>query len=189
MHRTLFLAPVAFVILTLLGFPSFVGGLFAGGSSATLTGKPIPNAAPLATPSPTSGQLRAFDPTASATLTAADPPASPTTAPSPRIQPTFPATATLTIVPTLTVIPATPTMTLPTVTSGPTLTPILNVALPPRKVGNDRAPQVSARQIVVVDGDSGEILYEQEAHRRSAPASTTKIVTALVALASKDPSD
>lgn len=44
------------------------------------------------------------------------------------------------------------------------------------------APSVSAKSAVVIDADTGKILYEQDAHTRRGMASTTKIMTALVAL-------
>lgn len=43
-------------------------------------------------------------------------------------------------------------------------------------------PQVHSRAVVLMDGASGEILYGLEPHKRRAPASTTKIMTALLAL-------
>ena len=43
-------------------------------------------------------------------------------------------------------------------------------------------PPVTAGQIAVVDDDSGVLLYGRDAHDREAPASTTKIATAIVAL-------
>lgn len=44
------------------------------------------------------------------------------------------------------------------------------------------APAVSAKSAVVIDAGTGKILYEQDAHSRRGMASTTKIMTALVAL-------
>ncbi|MBQ8497485.1 MAG: D-alanyl-D-alanine carboxypeptidase [Clostridia bacterium] len=44
------------------------------------------------------------------------------------------------------------------------------------------APMISARSAVVIDAQTGHILYEQDAHTRRGMASTTKIMTALVAL-------
>jgi D-alanyl-D-alanine carboxypeptidase len=43
-------------------------------------------------------------------------------------------------------------------------------------------PVVTAHQVAVLDDDSGLLLYGRAAHARAAPASTTKIVTAMVAL-------
>lgn len=44
------------------------------------------------------------------------------------------------------------------------------------------APTISAKSAVVIDADTGRILYEQDAHTRRGMASTTKIMTALIAL-------
>ncbi|MBR3785178.1 MAG: D-alanyl-D-alanine carboxypeptidase [Firmicutes bacterium] len=44
------------------------------------------------------------------------------------------------------------------------------------------APEVSARQAILIDGKSGETLFEKAAEERAYPASTTKIMTALMAL-------
>ena len=43
-------------------------------------------------------------------------------------------------------------------------------------------PVIKARSAILVDLDSGKTLYQLDAHGRHAPASLTKIVTALVAL-------
>lgn len=43
-------------------------------------------------------------------------------------------------------------------------------------------PTVSARQAILIDGKTGEVLYEKNANEKGYPASTTKIMTALVAL-------
>lgn len=45
-----------------------------------------------------------------------------------------------------------------------------------------QAPVVSAKQAVLMDGKSGEILFEKNADEKGYPASTTKIMTSLVAL-------
>ncbi|MBQ3490340.1 MAG: D-alanyl-D-alanine carboxypeptidase [Clostridia bacterium] len=44
------------------------------------------------------------------------------------------------------------------------------------------SPEISAKSAVVIDAESGKILYEKDAHTRRGMASTTKIMTALVAL-------
>ena len=49
------------------------------------------------------------------------------------------------------------------------------------------SPTVSAKSAVVIDADTGRILYEQDAHTRRGMASTTKIMTALVALEQASP--
>lgn len=72
----------------------------------------------------------------------------------------------------------TATLTPPTATPlPPTPTPA-----PPRKTGSAPAPQVSGVSVSVIDGDSGALLYGLDPHRRLAPASVTKIFTALLAL-------
>lgn len=49
-----------------------------------------------------------------------------------------------------------------------------------------RAPSVSAEGAVLVDGSSGRVLYEKNPDKRLYPASTTKIMTALVTLETLD---
>lgn len=46
----------------------------------------------------------------------------------------------------------------------------------------DGVPSVSARSAVLIEAESGRILYEKDAHTRRGMASTTKIMTALVAI-------
>lgn len=43
-------------------------------------------------------------------------------------------------------------------------------------------PEISARQAILIDGKSGEVLYEKNPDEKAYPASTTKIMTALVTL-------
>jgi D-alanyl-D-alanine carboxypeptidase len=62
-----------------------------------------------------------------------------------------------------------------------------NAAVPLAVPGPRRAlpvapPKVSGAQVAVVDDDTGLLLYGREPHTRQAPASTTKIATALVTL-------
>jgi D-alanyl-D-alanine carboxypeptidase len=52
----------------------------------------------------------------------------------------------------------------------------------PRQEGTDPAPRVTAPHVAVLDEGSGNLLYAQDAFTREAPASITKIVTAIVAL-------
>jgi D-alanyl-D-alanine carboxypeptidase len=52
----------------------------------------------------------------------------------------------------------------------------------PRREGADPAPHVSAQHVAVLDEASGSLLYSQDAFSRQAPASITKIATAIVAL-------
>ena len=41
---------------------------------------------------------------------------------------------------------------------------------------------ISAHHAILIDGDSGEVLFEKDAHTRVPMASTTKIMTALAVL-------
>src|SRR5947209_13118219 len=43
-------------------------------------------------------------------------------------------------------------------------------------------PQVSARAAILIEYPSGRILFQKNMHEKVAPASTTKILTALLAL-------
>ena len=56
---------------------------------------------------------------------------------------------------------------------------LIQIALP---LSVSAAPAISAKSAVVIDADTGKILYEQDAHTRRGMASTTKIMTALIAL-------
>ncbi len=51
------------------------------------------------------------------------------------------------------------------------------------------APRVSARSAIVLDATSGEILYAKDPHALLPPASTTKVLTALIALERLAPGD
>lgn len=59
---------------------------------------------------------------------------------------------------------------------------------PPQRSVNAsvQAPSVSAEGAVLVDGSSGRVLYEKNSDKRLYPASTTKIMTALVTLETLD---
>ena len=50
-------------------------------------------------------------------------------------------------------------------------------------------PPVQAREVLVADGRTGEILYERDADRRMAMASITKLMTAIVTLENARPGD
>ena len=52
----------------------------------------------------------------------------------------------------------------------------------PRRVSPNAPPSVSAHELAVVDDTTGLLLYGLAAHAREAPASTTKIATAIVTL-------
>lgn len=53
----------------------------------------------------------------------------------------------------------------------------------------DGAPEVSAESSIVIHADTGRVLYEKNADRQMLIASTTKIMTALVALEHCDPAE
>lgn len=76
--------------------------------------------------------------------------------------------------------PATATPIPPTATPLPP-TPTATVA-PPIKTGSAPPPAVNSWSIAVIDQDSGALLYGKDPHRELAPASLTKIFTALVTL-------
>ncbi|MDP8925296.1 MAG: D-alanyl-D-alanine carboxypeptidase, partial [Chloroflexota bacterium] len=59
----------------------------------------------------------------------------------------------------------------------------------PERVGSGWPRVPSAEAAVVVDGESGAILYGKNAHERIAPASLTKILTAIVAIEHGRPQD
>lgn len=50
------------------------------------------------------------------------------------------------------------------------------------KVQAASLPEVTAAAAVAIDGETGQVLYDKNAHARRAPASMTKIATAIVAL-------
>jgi len=192
-HRTWYIAPIVFVVLSLVGLPNVIARWIEP-APAVIPAKgvvpvaavqilPLPTTAPAGTANPTTTAAPPLARVPSATGTATvetlviaaargaseaarsnDPAATPT-----------PAAATQ--------VPYSPTASPPTRT--PTLSP-LDAGPAPRKTGNDPLPKFGAREVVIVDGGSGAVLFEQAAHRRVAPASTTKIVTALVALGHGD---
>ncbi len=82
--------------------------------------------------------------------------------------------------------PAEPTPTLtatakpaPTYTATPPPTPTPGA---PVKTGSQQEPSIPAPFAVAIDAKSGAVLYARNIHGRVAPASLTKIVTALVAI-------
>lgn len=52
-----------------------------------------------------------------------------------------------------------------------------------------KAPAVSAEGAILIDADSGQVLYEKNSDKKLYPASTTKIMTALVTLETLDELD
>lgn len=67
----------------------------------------------------------------------------------------------------------------PTATPAPFLPP---GPPPPHRTRQTAPPAIGARAAVVIDGRSGAVLFEHEAHIPLPPASTTKIMTALLAV-------
>lgn len=64
--------------------------------------------------------------------------------------------------------------------SDPATTPVSPSVL--RQINADRVPGTVAKAAVVMDATTGQIVYDQSGSERRAPASTTKIMTALVTL-------
>lgn len=58
----------------------------------------------------------------------------------------------------------------------------LSVLLPVRSLADNNNLNINAESAILIDGDTGKVLYEKSAYEKRAPASTTKIVTALLAL-------
>src|SRR3990167_10622932 len=56
-------------------------------------------------------------------------------------------------------------------------------------INNDFVPEISARGAIVIDKNSQVILYQKNSNLRFPPASTAKIMTALVALEHFKPND
>ncbi|GAP14096.1 D-alanyl-D-alanine carboxypeptidase [Longilinea arvoryzae] len=83
------------------------------------------------------------------------------------------------------------TMVTPTLTDTPTSAPSATPTPTPEPVPPTAQPVVyleqdplalAAQSAILIDAQSGTVLYEKAAHRRMFPASTTKIMTALLAL-------
>ncbi|MEK7525182.1 MAG: D-alanyl-D-alanine carboxypeptidase family protein [Patescibacteria group bacterium] len=75
-------------------------------------------------------------------------------------------------------LPTIPGKEEPTVKSATTA----NLLLPQPKPGSVAAPSVSAQAVYIFDPDSGTTIYEKNSADRLYPASTTKLMTALIAL-------
>ncbi len=69
------------------------------------------------------------------------------------------------------------------------LAALILVALAPVPARAAKEPAISAESAIVIDADSGEVLYEKNPDERRAIASTTKMMTALVALEEADLDD
>ncbi len=57
---------------------------------------------------------------------------------------------------------------------------LLTSMLLPFSVSAAEAPQVTAQRAILVDANYDEVLYEKNAHQKAAPASITKVMTALL---------
>ncbi len=53
----------------------------------------------------------------------------------------------------------------------------------------DNTPQIISQTAVVMDANSGQVLYQKDMHQKMYPASITKIMTVLLAVENTDPSD
>ena len=169
MQRVLLITPVAFVVLAALGFHNAVSGMLSPPVAAKGGAAAVAAAPPVAAATRAVGQL---------VPVATDLPVAPTAATPVQIRAVLVPTATPDPSPT----PLPPTVTpVPTDTPRPSATP-KPTALAPHRISQEAPPRVTARSYVVVDGDSGEILAELNPHLHVAPASTTKIITTLVAL-------
>lgn len=64
--------------------------------------------------------------------------------------------------------------------------PVVPSALPVRSDDAAPPPAITAESAVAIDAETGRVLYDLRAHERRAPASTTKIMTAILALENID---
>ena len=60
--------------------------------------------------------------------------------------------------------------------------PAISTAPAPRKIGLKPAPQIGSSAAVIIDGDSGAVLFDKNANTPRPPASLTKIATAILAV-------
>lgn len=67
--------------------------------------------------------------------------------------------------------------------------PSTNPQIPTKAKAFQPPPETSAQSIAIVDARTGAFLYEKNSNLRLLPASTTKMMTALVALANCSPND
>ena len=54
----------------------------------------------------------------------------------------------------------------------------------PAQVTASGAPKISAESAILIDAKTGQILYDKNSRKRSSPASTTKVLTAIIAIES-----
>lgn len=79
-------------------------------------------------------------------------------------------------------VAATAAPSTPTPNAHPALPPTPTPLPAPRRVADDPPPAVTAKHVAILDEGSGALLHGVEPHARVAPASTTKILTGLLAL-------
>lgn len=58
----------------------------------------------------------------------------------------------------------------------------LSIILPVRTFADDNNLDINAESAILIDGDTGKVLYEKAAYEKREPASTTKIMTAMLTL-------
>lgn len=58
----------------------------------------------------------------------------------------------------------------------------LSILLPVKTLADNNNLNINAESAILIDGDTGKVLYEKSAYEKRSPASTTKIMTALLAL-------
>jgi D-alanyl-D-alanine carboxypeptidase len=81
---------------------------------------------------------------------------------------------------------ATTPMAVPWCGTAHTSTGVIPAYLPVRPAESTPPPAVSAKAVAVIDGETGRLLYDVGGHERRSPASTTKIMTAILALENAD---
>jgi D-alanyl-D-alanine carboxypeptidase (penicillin-binding protein 5/6) len=59
---------------------------------------------------------------------------------------------------------------------------IITIIVPVNEAEGNTLPQISAESAVLMDALSGEVLFNKEAYKKNPPASTTKIMTAILGL-------
>lgn len=66
---------------------------------------------------------------------------------------------------------------------------LLSVTLTTEISSIEAPPSIAAEGAILIDGNTGQILYEKNAHRSLAPASITKLMTALLTIENLSPDD
>jgi D-alanyl-D-alanine carboxypeptidase len=166
---------IAVAVMTATVLQAVASGTGPGGATGSLAQAPAPASATRATsPDPTStstaGVAAVGERIWSGDLTVSTPTSG--TVPSAAVTARIPVTPS----------PGATATTPPTATREPTPRPAA-----PVRSGRGAVPAVNARQIAVIDEASGALLYEKAPYARVAPASLTKIVTAVVAIDASNP--